>query len=54
MIERRAFARAFRLPISSFRSGAGPYGGEDADVDAVGALLKDVEVAYASQQPGSR
>lgn len=53
-IERRAFARAFHLPISPRSSVSGQQGRNHVDTDAADVLLRNVEVAYLLQQPGSR
>jgi predicted RNA-binding protein YlxR (DUF448 family) len=53
-VQRRAFARAFRLPVSPGGSVSGREGRNLADADAAEVLLRNVEVAYVSQQPRSR
>jgi predicted RNA-binding protein YlxR (DUF448 family) len=51
-VERRAFARAFRLPLSplpGFESN-----GKSVDALALKTFANEVELAYISQQPRSR
>ncbi|MES1206586.1 MAG: YlxR family protein [Pseudomonadota bacterium] len=54
-VERRAFARAFRQPVSAL-PGASELGSDGRGVDALAmkAFADEIEVAYISQQPRSR